>query len=212
MATRVRPAVAAIDALDHLILAAASLAEGIAYVRGELGVDPLRVGRNPGAGTDHARVALGPRRYLEILAPAPGEELSPPLAPIRALTRPTLWSWALATDAGHGARAEALGVANVPARSDVPEGGYVRWRNLAVTIALGAAAPVFIEWSEGAPHPADAAPQAGQVRTLTVLHPDPDAARAALARAGFTVDVVPANTPSLRAEIVTRAGAVHVLS
>jgi hypothetical protein len=50
------------------------------------------------------------------------------------------------------------------------------------------------------------------VGALTVLHPDPDAARAALARAGFTVDIERADAPSLRAEIVTLAGERHVLS
>lgn len=202
----------AIDALDHLIVAAASLGEGIAFVRERLGVDPRRVGRNPGAGTDHARVALGPRRYLEILAPAPGDELSPPLAPIRALDAPRLWGWALATDGGRGARADALGVANVPPRSDVADGGFVRWRNLAVTLALGAAAPVFLEWAAGAPHPADDAPAGGAVRALTILHPDPDAARAALEKAGFTAEVVRADAAGVRVEIEARTGKIVTLA
>ncbi|HTJ45275.1 MAG TPA: VOC family protein, partial [Kofleriaceae bacterium] len=197
----------ALDALDHLILAAASLDEGVAFVRERFGVSPKLGMRNPAAGTDHARVALGPRRYLEILAPAPGNELSPTLEPIRRLAAPSLYSWAIATDAGPGPRADWLG----DARSDVPGGSFVRWRNLAVTIALGAAAPAFIHWSDGAPHPADDAPPAGRVIALRLAHPDPAAAAAALAKAGFTAELARADAPSFSVEIETRAGATITL-
>jgi hypothetical protein len=203
---------AARDALDHLILGAATLDEGVAFVRDELGVDAKIGGRHPGAGTENALVSLGGRAYLEVLAPIPGEELAPGLDELRALARPRLWGWAIATDdAGAlAARADALGIVRAPiAAGDRrrPDGTYVRWRNLAVQLALGDAAPFFIEWSADCVHPSDDAPLGGIVDSLTVHHPDPDAARAAIARLGFTLDVERADAPALSAVIVAAGGA-----
>jgi Glyoxalase-like domain len=194
------------DALDHLILGAATLEQGVAFVRERLGVLARIGGRHPGAGTENAMVSLGGRAYLEVLAPVAGEELAPGLEDLRALTAPRLWGWAIATDdAGAlAARADALGIVRTPiAEGDRrrPDGTYVRWRNLAVQLALGDAAPFFIEWSPECVHPSEDAPPAGVVRALTVHHPDPDAAGAALARLGFEVDVVRADAPGLSAEL-----------
>jgi len=201
----------ALVALDHLILGAASLAEGLAYVRETFDVDARIGGRHPGAGTENAVIALGGRTYLEVLAPVPGEELAPGLEALLALARPVLWGWALGTDdAGAlAARADALGIVRTPVADGDrrrPDGTFVRWRNLAVQLALGEAAPFFIEWSPDCAHPSEDAPAAGVVRALTVHHPDPDAARAALSRLGFDVDVARADAPALSAEIETNAG------
>jgi hypothetical protein len=183
----------AVDSIDHLILGAATLADGIAFVRDRFGVAALPIVPLPGAATETARVALGPRSYLEVLAPADdADEPAPGLAPLRSLTTPALWGWALATDDGGIAR---------------DGGAFVRRRNLAVQVALGLAAPYFIEWGADSAHPAAAAPIGGRLRALTVRHPDPDAARAAIAKLGFDVDVVRADAPGLAAELETLAGA-----
>ena len=204
----------AIDSIDHLILGAATLADGLAFVRAELGVDARLGGRHPGAGTENAIVALGPRRYLEILAPAPdADELAPGLAPLRALERPRLWGWAISTDdAGAlAARADRLGVVHSPVTAGDrvrPDGTFVRWRNLGVQLAMGEAAPFFIEWSVASSHPADDAPAGGRLRGLTVVHPDPAAATAALAKLGWEIEVVRGDLAGIRAEIETLDGAI----
>ncbi len=204
---------AAREVLDHLIVGAASLAEGVAFVRAELGVEPRYGGRHPGAGTENALISLGGRRYLEVLAPAPGEELARGLAGLAALERPTLWGWAIGTDdAGALAViADQLGIVHTPVTGgdrQRADGTYVRWRNLAVQLALGDAAPFFIEWSADSPHPSEDAPTGVTLRALNVLHPDPDAAYAALARLGYSVDVARADAPGLTAELESLAGNV----
>jgi Glyoxalase-like domain len=199
------------EALDHLILAAASLAEGNAFVRDLLDVEPRYGGRHPGAGTENALVSLGARTYLEVLAPAAGEELAPGLTSLRHLERPVLWGWAIATDdAGAlAARADHLGLVPTPVTGGNrvgPDGAWLRWRNFAVQIALGDAAPFFIEWSIDSIHPARDAPPGGRVRSVTVRHPDPDGARAAMARLGFDVAAERADAPGLTAEIERTTG------
>jgi hypothetical protein len=202
----------AVDSVDHLILGAATLADGVAFVRDRLGVTARPGVRLPGAATENALVALGPRSYLEVLAPADdADEPAPGLAPLRSLAAPALWGWAIATDAG-GARAERadqLGVVHAARAADrhpLDGGSFVRWRNLGVQLALGPAAPFFIEWSAHSPHPAAQAPTGGRLRAITVRHPDPDAARAALAKLGFDVDVARGDAPGLAAELETLDG------
>ena len=202
----------AVESVDHLILGAATLADGIAFVRKRLGVAARPGQRLPGAGTEHAIVALGPRSYLQVLAPSDdADEPAPGLAPLRSLAQPALWGWAIATDGGGtgGARADHLGVVHATLGADrrtEPGAAFVRWRNLAVQLALGAAAPVFIEWSAHSPHPAAQAPAAGTLVSLTLRHPDPDAVHAALAKLGFSVDVVRASAPGITAVLETLDG------
>jgi len=205
----------AVESVDHLILGAATLADGIAFVRDRFGVAARPGLRLPGAGTEHAIVALGPRSYLQVLAPADdADEPAPGLAPLRSLAQPALWGWAIATDgAAGGARADHLGVVHATLGADrrapddtLGSAAFVRWRNLGVQLALGPAAPVFIEWSAHSPHPAAQAPAAGTLLSLTLRHPDPDAALAALAKLGFSVDIVHASAPGITAVLETLDG------
>ena len=62
--------------LDHIIVAAATLAQGCDYVESGLGVRPQTGGRHVLMGTHNALLKLGPRLFLEVLsvdprAPAP---------------------------------------------------------------------------------------------------------------------------------------------
>ena len=93
--------------IDHLIVAATSLAEGDAWVREQLGVDVAPGGKHAAMGTHNRLMQLGDGIYFEIIAIDPDGE--PPARPRwfgldsagmqDSLRRgPRLVTWALNTD------------------------------------------------------------------------------------------------------------------
>ena len=83
-------------AVDHLVLAAPDLDEGIAAVEALTGVRASYGGSHPGLGTRNALLSLGPQVYLEIIAPDPAQSTwqSPRPFRIDEIQAPTLVTWA----------------------------------------------------------------------------------------------------------------------
>ena len=121
-------------ALDHLIVAAPSLGDGIDYIARVTGVAPRPGGKHVAMGTHNALLRLSDRVYLEVLAVDPdGVQPARPRwfdlddAELRAeLARgPRLVAWAARTDDIEGAVARcpiALGAVTPFTRGDY------RWR------------------------------------------------------------------------------------
>jgi glyoxalase-like protein len=206
-------------ALDHLIVAAATLEQGEDHFEALLGVRPQRGGKHVAMGTHNSVLKLGPRTYLEVIAIDP-EGIAPArprwfeldTEPMRAsLERaPRLIHWAARTDGIDAAREACpidLGAAQPMAR------GPFRWR---ITVPGDGSlpghglVPTLIEWS-GAQHPAAALPESGvRLATLAGAHPEPATIRAALAALalGEAIKVTYARAPRLAALLHTPRGAV----
>ena len=174
--------------LDHLVLAARTLEEGVAWCERTLGITPGSGGRHALMST-HNRVfsvasAAFPRAYFEIIAidpdaPAPGRARwfgldDAALQAGLARNGPRLVQW-VARCADLDAALAALREAGVDggrilAASRATPQGELRWR-IAVpddgARALRGALPLLIEW--GAMHPTDHLPESGVQATALAL-------------------------------------------
>ena len=181
-------------ALDHLVLAAATLAQGIEYVAELTGVAPRPGGTHESMGTHNALLSLGDRAYLEIIAADP--EAKVPARPrffdlddaaLRAelSESPRLVHWvARTTDIEALARRcpLALGAIVPMSRGDyrwritIPDDGRRPGRGLV---------PALIQWDVPA-HPCDALPRSGvTLAQFGATHPEPAPIRKALEALGL---------------------------
>ncbi len=165
--------------VDHLVYATPDLKVGIDAIEHLLGVRATPGGQHPGLGTRNALVALGPRRYLEIIGPdldqpKPAE---PRRFGIDGLKAPRLVTWVAKSDNPQEA-VDAAGRAGfrlgavVPGSRRRPDGVVLQWRFTDPTIMIaGGVVPYFIDWGSS-PHPADTAARGLSLVSLTAEHPD----------------------------------------
>ena len=210
--------------VDHLVVAAATLDEGVAWCAATLGVTPTAGGRHPLMGT-HNRVfsiatADYPLAYFEIIAIDPGA--APPGRP----------RWYGLDDAALQARIAAgprlvhsvarttmldmhrWGLINVGQRPGEPvavqrdtPNGLLSWQLLVPDDGrpdCGGALPTLIQW-QGL-HPAEHLPASGVTLQALTLRGVPARARDVLRLRGVTVQAE--GTPALSAALLTPRGEV----
>src|SRR5262245_11630720 len=83
--------------LDHILLGASDLDAGIAWVEQHTGVRAAFGGVHPGRGTRNALLALGPQRYLEIIAPDPKQPVQGLALQLQSMNEPRVFNWAVHT-------------------------------------------------------------------------------------------------------------------
>ncbi len=195
--------------LDHLVVTAPSLAEGVAYVRAQLGVTPQPGGRHPRMATHNCLFSLGPAAYLEVIAVDP-EAPAPELPRWFRLDRglpPRLATWVARTSDIRAAPA-------VFGRPEAMERGALRWE---ITLPdqgdlpFDGIAPTLIQWHTE-PHPAAALPDGGcALVRLEGRHPQAAEITRLLERIGLGNEVQVAiqpgdGAPALIAQIRTPSG------
>ena len=173
--------------IDHLVVAAHSLAQGVAWCEATLGVTPGPGGRHGFMGTHNRLLSIGspafPLAYLEILAidhdaPAPGRQrwfgLDSPALQAQLQAAPRLLHAVLRTDNIALQRQGLVGLGLNPgeplaAERDTAD-GRLAWRILVRTdgeIACAGALPTLIQWQGR--HPADSmAPSPVALRSVTL--------------------------------------------
>lgn len=202
-------------AVDHLLLGAAHLDAGIAWIEQRTGVKAVRGGSHPGVGTHNALIALGGRQYLEIIAPDPAQTAYNFPIDVRRLAEPRLIAWAAVTgdidtlaksarEAGH----DILGPRD--GSRTRPDGKVLKWKTLGVLNRLGLQGvepiPFFIEWSPDSLHPSQDSPAGCELRSFAIHHPDPARVRDALKSLGIEAEVKPAKSAKLVAMLTTPKG------
>src|SRR2546429_7923807 len=150
--------------LDHILLGCSDLERGIAFVEEHSSFRAAFGGVHPGRGTQNALLSLGTRRYLEIIAPDPHQNISDERAiKLKKLTEPRLVGWAahpgdiqvLAADlAKSGVAAEGP----TPGSRKRPNGSVLHWKTLNLKDDANGLLPFFIEWSADSLHPSAEAP------------------------------------------------------
>lgn len=180
--------------IDHLVLAATTLADGIDYVATLTGAVPQPGGKHVAMGTHNALLKLGDKLYLEIIAIDPaGTKPERPrwfgldgvALQSELLEQPRLIHWVARTadiDVAVQASAVALGPVHAMSRGDyrwritVPDDGSLPSRGLV---------PTLIQWDVPM-HPAERLPESGvQLIELAGTHPEPNVVRHALQRLGL---------------------------
>lgn len=214
-------------AFDHLVVAARSLADGVAWCEAALGITPGAGGSHPLMGTHNRLFSIAsarfPRAYFEILAIDP--EAAPPArarwfdldaAALQAsLARgPQLIHWVARCadlDACRGVWAErGIDRGAAIAASRETANGLLSWR---ISVRddgarlFDGALPTLIEWAEV--HPADAMPASGVVLESVAL-----AGLSAEAHSLLAIEGVSFNPggPALRARLTTPRGRVDLRS
>ena len=191
--------------LDHLIVAAASLSQGVAWCEATLGVTPGLGGEHPLMGTHNRLLKVAtpayPGAYLEIIAIDPAAAppqrvrwfgLDDPALQARLQTGPQLihvvarstmldmHRWGLIT--------VGLKPGNPVAASRATPAGTLAWEILVADdgrLDCGGALPTLIQWK--GPHPTERMPDSGVTLTSLTLHGISDRARQVLRLPGVRV-------------------------
>lgn len=198
---------------DHLVIGAASLAQGVDWVEAELGVTLPPGGTHPRMGTHNRLTAVGPASFLEIIAVDPAAEPPPrprwfalddPAEGARLEDCPRLLTWVAGTDdiAASLTRARNAGV-DLGRPVEMTRGDLTWLISIRDDGALaeGGTLPALIQWPQGR-HPASAMTDLGlRLESLELGHPDPARLTALLQAMGAEplAAVVRGEQPSLRA-------------
>lgn len=192
--------------IDHIIYAAPDLDSAVDDLATRLGVRAAGGGQHVGQGTHNKLLALGPRTYLEIVAPDPGQPDPAAARPygVGGVTRAGLVGWALTTDGIEAATADARAKGFDPGgvidgHRLTTDGTELRWQ--LTSNALGAGIlPFLISWG-ATPHPAASAPTGLILESLHIEHPDPTGLRRPLRALGAEVEVRAATESALVAHL-----------
>lgn len=196
--------------LDHIIVTAASLQEGVGYVRRELGVAPQTGGEHVRMGTHNCLLKLGEKLFLEVIAadpavPRPDRPRWFQLDEPESVKAPRLATWVARCDYIHALAPASLGKIETMTRGSfrwlitIPEDGK---------LPLQGIAPSLIEWRSET-HPAQGLKDLGcSLVRFEGFHPQPEKVTSMLRSIGFDgqFPVSPGEPPHLVAHIQTSAG------
>lgn len=207
-----------VNRLDHLVFAVADLDEGIAQLEAATGVRAQFGGAHPGQGSHNAVIALGPRVYLEILAPDP-KQPNPRSLPSLGLSetrRSRMVGWALNAPDLEGLIASAGGkgvpmVGPTSGGRQRPDGYQLSWRiaTLADRRIGDGLAPFFIDWGT-TEHPTVGSPQGARLISLRAQYPTPQPMQAVFDSLDIPFMVEGGAEPALIAVLDTPRGRIEL--
>jgi hypothetical protein len=192
--------------VDHLIVGCRDLAHATSVIEAATGVRATAGGTHQGKGTRNALLSLGTLRYLEIIAPDPGQPRLEWFHGIAEISEPRLIGWA-ASAGDIGAVAQHLrgaGIAFTGPRAGYrirPDGNRLKWRTIVLDDDAGGLLPFFIEWNAGSIHPSADAPAGCELAGFDVIYSDATRWSAAATALGIDLPATLGPSPRLRATI-----------
>lgn len=191
--------------VDHLVVAATTLEEGVRWVEARVGAALLPGGRHEAFGTHNALLSLGPESYLEVIAVDP--DAPPPARPrwfeldtsamrLRLAAGPALVHWVVRVESLAGAAdvIELRRGSNAWALTVAPDG----------RMPLGGLAPSRILWRT--PPPSTLLPDSGiRLVELRLSMAAPDALASQLADVDGPMEIVE-GPPALAATLTVPSG------
>jgi hypothetical protein len=204
--------------LDHILLGCNDLQYGIDFVEQHTGVRAAFGGVHPGRGTQNALLALGTRRYLEIIAPDPQQRTENPLAKsLQNLKEPRLVGWAVHPGdiQALAAKLKQAGIAAAgptPGSRKRPDGKVLHWQTLNLENDAYGLLPFFIQWSEDPVHPSADAPSGCQLLRFELLTPDPAALAKTAAALSLDAPIIKSDSAKLHAVIIGPKGQLEISS
>lgn len=211
-------------AVDHLVVAARTLDEGVAWCEATLGITPAGGGKHPLMGTHNRVFAIGsaafPNAYFEIIAidpeaPPPGRSRWFALDEADLGAGPRIVHWVARSTQLDMHRWGLIAVGHAPgsplaASRETPQ-GTLAWQILVRDdgrLECRGALPTLIQWSGR--HPAEALPASGVTLKALAVAGVPDRARDVLRLRGVAVSSAP-GTP-ITAVLQTPRGEVTLES
>ncbi|MCG8365110.1 MAG: VOC family protein [Pseudanabaenales cyanobacterium] len=212
--------------IDHLVIGAADLSQGIAYVKECLGVDTPYGGRHVNMGTHNHLMRLGDHIFLEVMAINPDVEsperprwfgLDDPYVRWRIESQPALLTWVVNTKNIAALLQQArvsFGKAELMSRGDLswyfglPDDGG---------LLAGGMLPYVIEWRADSHSSTNMADRGCLFQGLEIYHAHPSWLQSVLASIGAAelvkIHALPKNrTPYLVASINTPKGTKELRS
>ena len=199
--------------VDHVLFGVPALQEGISLIHSLLGTSPVLGGKHPGVGTHNALLSLGPRTYLEVIAPDPSQEVAKQDLPygLADLKEPKLITWAVrpANWRVHVRQTELLGLETSLRNGSRmrPDGMLLEWQSALLSPPvkfegqeLTGLLPFAIEW-HSSQHPADSAPGNIHLESLALMHPCPNVLARLIDRLSLPCSVEVGNRATIKATI-----------
>jgi hypothetical protein len=201
--------------VDHLILGARDLDEGIRRFEERTGVRPKVGGEHPGRGTRNALVSLGSSLYIEILAPQVNAPDTGMAAELRQRADLTPYGWAVFVPDVEAARKRlgdaGFGLSEIfPGSRARPDGTLLEWKTFEITKPEVPGLPFFIRWGDGTTHPSQDSPSGCRLERLRVVTPDVDGLRRLFAALALDVTAEKGLKPGLDIALRCPKGTVEL--
>ena len=210
--------------LDHIVIGAATLEDGVRFIRETLGVDIPPGGKHPLMSTHNHLMRLGDSAFLEVIsldpdAPPPGRprwfDLDDPQMRARLAQKPRVITWVIRSS---DIAATVHGAAYPPGEITPVQRDALSWR-LTIPgdghIPGDGVLPHVIQWDHGARPWERMADLGCRLDALVLSHPDPAGIEARLHSIGADevagLHVKTADAPSLQLRILTPSGTTATL-
>jgi hypothetical protein len=209
--------------LDHVVYGVPDLEEALHTFEVKAGIRPTLAGKHPGLGTHNAILSLGNLQYLEFIALDPQaqiqkRELPSWCAALLTLSKPTIMTWVIRTDAMEKVVNELNLLGNF--QIDPPQ-SFSRTKSDGTVVSMELAfkkqppppadglIPFFINWGK-TPHPSTTVECQCQLETWEGFHPNADELNKILQQVGIHFPIKKAIEPSMHLLITTPNGKIEL--